>query len=74
MKKTYIAVVTVFVIVIVLLSGLLLTGYNFSPKPKTPTAYAGIAYCGDNVAQGKQLIDKVKGYPNLFVLQSGLLQ
>jgi len=74
MKKTYIAVVTVFVIVIVLLSGLLLTGYNFSPKPKTPTAYAGIAYCGDNVAQGKQLIDKVKGYTNLFVLQSGLLQ
>ncbi|MCW4003890.1 MAG: hypothetical protein NWE95_08275 [Candidatus Bathyarchaeota archaeon] len=74
MKKTYIGVVAVFVIVIVLLSGLLLTGYNFSPKPKTPTAYVGIAYCGDNVAQGKQLIDKVKGYTNLFVLQSGLLQ
>jgi hypothetical protein len=74
MKKTYIAVVAIFVIVIVLLSGLLLTGYNFSPQPKTPTAYVGIAYCGDNVAQGKQLIDKVKGYTNLFVLQSGLLQ
>ena len=34
----------------------------------------GIAFCGNTVAEGKLLIDKVKGYTNLFVLQSGLLQ
>lgn len=73
MKRIYIAVTAVFMIVIVLLSSLLLAGYDFS-EPKIPKVYVGIAYCGDTIAQGKQLIDKVKGYTNLFVLQSGLLQ
>jgi hypothetical protein len=36
--------------------------------------YAGVTYCGDSVAEAKQLIDKVKNYTNLFVLQSGSLQ
>jgi len=57
-----------------LVSGLLVTHYDFSAKRQTTQAYVGIAYCGDTVAQGKLLIDKVKGYTNLFILQSGLLQ
>ena len=40
----------------------------------TPTAYVGVSYGGNSVAEAKQLIDKVKGYTNLFVLQSGDLQ
>lgn len=74
MKKTYVAVTAGVSIVIVLLSGLLLTNYDFSATNENPHAYVGIAYCGDTVDQGKQLIDKVKDYTNLFVLQSGLLQ
>ncbi|MCW4000884.1 MAG: hypothetical protein NWE93_11655 [Candidatus Bathyarchaeota archaeon] len=36
--------------------------------------YVGVTYCGDSVSDAKQLIDKVKDYTNLFVLQSGSLQ
>ncbi|MEJ2240592.1 MAG: hypothetical protein P8Y18_00385 [Candidatus Bathyarchaeota archaeon] len=36
--------------------------------------YVGVTYCGDSVAEAKQLIDKVKDYTNLFVIQSGSLQ
>ncbi len=36
--------------------------------------YVGVTYCGDSVTDAKQLIDKVKNYTNLFVIQSGLLQ
>ena len=36
--------------------------------------YVGVTYCGDSVIEAKKLIDKVKNYTNLFVLQSGTLQ
>ena len=36
--------------------------------------FVGVTYCGDSVAGGKLLIDKVKQYTNLFVLQSASLQ
>jgi hypothetical protein len=35
--------------------------------------YVGVTYCGDSISGAEQLIDKVKGYTNLFVLQSGPL-
>ena len=35
--------------------------------------YVGVTFCGDSIADAKQLIDKVKDYTNLFVLQSGPL-
>ncbi|MGD2066827.1 MAG: hypothetical protein PVI43_06640, partial [Candidatus Bathyarchaeota archaeon] len=36
--------------------------------------YVGVTYCGESPEEAKQLIDKVKDYTNLFVLQSGSLQ
>ena len=36
--------------------------------------YVGVTYCGDSVSEAKHLIDKVKSYTNLFILQSGSLQ
>ena len=33
--------------------------------------YVGVSFCGDTVAEAKLLIDRVKSYTNLFVLQSG---
>jgi len=74
MKKKHFAVTATIIIVIVLLSSLFVINYHLSLKVEPPHAYVGIAYCGDSVTQGKLLIDKVKGYTNLFVLQSGLLQ
>jgi hypothetical protein len=36
-----------------------------------PNAYVGIAFGGNTTDQAKQLIDKVKSYTNLFILDSG---
>jgi hypothetical protein len=72
MKKLYTATVAIVIIAIVLIAGFLVI--KPSTPTKTPDAYIGIAYTGDTVADGKALIDKVKGYTNLFVLNSGLLQ
>ena len=35
--------------------------------------YVGVTYCGGNVTEAEQLIDRVKNYTNLFVVQSGTL-
>ena len=35
--------------------------------------YVGVTYCGDNITEAEQLIDRVKNYTNLFVVQSGPL-
>jgi len=72
MKRTYAEAITVIVIVIVLSTVFLVT--KFDSSGKAADAYVGVAYCGNSIEDGKMLIDKVKGYTNLFVLQSGLLQ
>ena len=72
MKRTRTTAIIVIVITIILLSGLATLEFVFRNKPAD--AYVGVAYCGNTVEEGKMLIDKVKGYTNLFVLQSGLLQ
>ena len=38
------------------------------------TFYVGVTYCGNNPAEAAQLIDKVKNYTNLFIVQSDSLQ
>jgi hypothetical protein len=40
----------------------------------TPETFVGVTYCGDSIEDAKLLIDRVKDYTNLFVLQSGVLQ
>lgn len=47
-----------------------LLGENKEAKP----FYVGVTYCGNSTEEAKTLIDRVKGYTNLFVLQSGSLQ
>lgn len=66
MKKTakIIAVALILVVVAVLATNSLLT--NTDNK-----FYVGVTYCGSTVEEAKLLIDKVKNYTNLFVLQSG---
>jgi len=43
-------------------------------KPEAKPFYVGVTYCGNSTEEAKQLIDKVKDYTNLFVLQSGEIQ
>jgi hypothetical protein len=40
---------------------------NQAPKP----FYVGVSFCGNTTAEAELLIDRVKTYTNLFVLQSG---
>jgi hypothetical protein len=71
MKKRSIIVLSAVLIGLVLVSAFLVfQSYSITAKP----FYIGVTYCGNSVDEAKQLVDKVKGYTNLFVLQSGPLQ
>ncbi len=38
---------------------------------ETTEFYVGVSFCGNTTAEAKLLIDRIKDYTNLFVLQSG---
>ncbi len=52
----------------------LYSGQTLQKMEKTDQVLVGVAFCGNSVVDGKLLIDKIKNYTNLFVLQSGTLQ
>ena len=45
--------------------------YLASAPDKEESVYVGVSFCGNTAAEAKLLIDRVKTYTNLFVLQSG---
>jgi hypothetical protein len=45
--------------------------YSASKTENEEQCYVGVAFCGNTTAEAKLLIDRVKTYTNLFVLQSG---
>lgn len=69
MKKTWIVLI---VIGLVLAVSLPISYVNFASQisnQNTPI-YFGVTFGGNNTAQAKTLIDKVKGYTNLFIVAS----
>lgn len=48
--------------------------FDLLGETKEKKFYVGVTYCGNSTEEAKLLIDRVKSYTNLFVLQSGLLQ
>jgi hypothetical protein len=76
MKKRLIAALSLVVIAVVVLSSFA-TIEDYRPSSAHVAAkkpfYVGVTFCGDSIADAEQLIDKVKDYTNLFVLQSGPL-
>ena len=76
MKKRLAIFLALAIIVVIVVSAFAATEiYKPSPAPvasKKPF-YVGVTYCGDNVTEAEQLIDRVKTYTNLFVVQSGPL-
>lgn len=73
LKTRKIISIAIVLIIIILISAAVFVGSNIK-NSKNPTVFVGVSYGGNSVAEGKQLIDKVKTYSNLFVLQSGSLQ
>ena len=72
MKKRLIIALALAVAAIVLLSAFAAIENSVQVAAKKPF-YVGVTYCGDSVTEAEQLIDSVKNYTNLFVLQSGPL-
>jgi hypothetical protein len=58
-------------IIVILLSVSLLTPAQIVDNELSEVVYLGVSFCGDTVDEAILLIDKVKSYTNLFVLQSG---
>ena len=64
----------VFTVSLLLISLIAIPSYSsVSDQEKQEQFYVGVTYCGSSVQEAKELIDKVKGYTNLFVLLSGTL-
>jgi hypothetical protein len=74
-KKLLFSALTILLILVVLFTLFFvypawLSGAKNDQKP----FYVGVTFGGNSSADAKQLIDKVKDYTNLFVVQSGPLQ
>ena len=70
-RKPLVVTVAIVLAAIVVSSGFLVADLQ---AERVSDIYVGVTYCGNTVSDAKLLIDKVKGYTNLFVLQSGLLE
>ncbi|MDR2203276.1 MAG: hypothetical protein LBE76_03045 [Nitrososphaerota archaeon] len=72
-QKTILATI---LIVIIVLSTIMAYSIQHSKqqKNKNTSTFVGVTYGGNSVSEAKQLINKVKTYTNLFILQSGNLQ
>ena len=73
MKRVF-AVSAILIITIASVAMLLTQYYVRKNMEKEEETFVGVTYCGNSVEGGKLLIDRVKSYTNLFVLQSGSLQ
>jgi hypothetical protein len=66
------SILSIALIAIISLSTLaLLSPQPTSSSQNTASTYLGVSFCGNTTEEAKLLIDKVKSYTNLFVLQSG---
>ncbi|MGD6810682.1 MAG: hypothetical protein ACQCN3_13375 [Candidatus Bathyarchaeia archaeon] len=69
MKRTLIVSVAIILVVVIGLA----TVINYTTSSNKKTFYVGVTYGGNSIEDAKVLIDKVKDYTNLFVIQSGAL-
>jgi hypothetical protein len=67
-------VLFLIIILSICLIATVVINYSQNGTSKSKPFYIGVTFCGNSTADAKLLIDKVKNYTNLFVLQSGLLQ
>ena len=75
-KRRLVLISSIVIIAIIVVSSF--AAMEASKSPSTSMAskkpfYLGVTYCGNSSIEAQELIDKVKNYTNLFVLQSGPL-
>lgn len=61
----------VLIAILVVASAAVLIAYTQSSNTKTPSVYVGVAFGGTTINQAVLLIDRVKSYTNLFILDVG---
>jgi len=72
MKQATILVSAVLLILIVLIAVFIVNFSSSSNSESDPKPFhVGVSFCGNTTAEAKLLIDRVKTYTNLFVIQSG---
>ena len=60
------------ILILIIATASFLVSYSITNNNTDATPfYVGVTFCGNTTAEAKLLIDKVKDYTNLFVLQSG---
>ncbi len=74
-KRRLVFISSIVIIAIIIVSSVIAVQVSelSSPMPSKKTFYVGVTYCGNSVVEAEQLINNVKNYTNLFVLQSGPL-
>ena len=71
MRKGLAAIITVVIIGVLVVSAFVtMETQHQSPVAAKKPFYVGVTYCGNSITEAEQLIDKVKSYTNLFVLDS----
>jgi hypothetical protein len=72
MKKTVLLAATVSLVLIVTVAVFINCG-SLSKSDSNPlkSIHVGISFCGNTTSEAKLLIDRVKTYTNLFIIQSG---
>jgi hypothetical protein len=67
----HILTLSLILIVVIATSSFLVFSSITSNNAETQPFYLGVSFCGNTTAEAKLLVDRVKNYTNLFVLQSG---
>ncbi len=67
------SIVIIAIIVVSLFTAMEASKSSSSPIASKKPFSLGVTYCGNSTIEAEALIDKVKNYTNLFVLQSGTL-
>jgi hypothetical protein len=73
LKKLYalILIVLIMASVFAITVAYVLEGSKSQINGSSSKFYFGVSFCGNTTSEAKLLVDKVKGYTNLFVVQSG---
>ena len=74
MNRPLIAAIVLAIVILATVVVILSTNNFSEAAKKLPNAFVGVAFGGNSVSEGEKLIDRVKDYTNLFVLQSGVLE
>ena len=69
MKKTL--TVPAVCLLLIVSTAFFVVSVHENDSKETADCYVGVSFCGNTTAEAKLLIDRVKDYTNLFVLQSG---